>query len=490
MKKFLILLLLSIGVGYYLFGVNFNATLGMVDDHEIVSFLGPDQKIKIEEIPKLLLKTEVGKWGSALRFRPVYYTLRIIESMAWKDNPQLWYGTRLVIFALSLTIGYLILSRLVGVVPSVVILGYILAWDYWKDIWTRLGPSEIYAVLGLAVFAWGVIKDKIWMIVVGAIVCMGSKENFFFLLLPLLYLLLVRWKQITVKQRVLLGVGIVSGILVALPMYLATKNTGVTFYHESLSLMERVQLTVMKTPKILYWYRVLPIFAISVLINSYYFWKQKKIERIKFLKKLATYVLTLSFLGVVVASQVFFYGDLWPGNNRYDFPGVLAIQLFGLISVLMLPRTYRKAGVILLTIYLIFFTVNKGYYPIREEARRNMIRTRAFQSEISSYVQKIHENPGKPILFESNSPLYYEQIASTRRYLLYYGAPEIMYFRYSGGKEQDALYGALAESMRAVSAQGGNPMDDSWGFSSYHVLPNDECVSVIIGEVESVCVNH
>lgn len=459
----------------------------MVDDHEIVSFLGPDQKIEISEIPQLILNTEVGKWGSALRFRPVYYTLRIIESMAWKDNPQLWYGTRLVIFALSLTIGYLILSRLVGVLPSVVILGYILAWDYWKDIWTRLGPSEIYTVLGLAVFAWGVIKDKIWMIVVGAIVCMGSKENFFFLLLPLLYLLLVRWKQITVKQRVLLGVGIVSGILVALPMYLATKNTGVTFYHESLSLMERVQLTVMKTPKILYWYRVLPIFAISALINSYYFWKLKTAERTKMLTKLLPQLLTLLFLGVVVATQVFFYGEQWPGNNRYDFPGVLAIQLFGLFSVLALPARFRKIGVIILTIYLVFFTLNKGYYPIRDAARQNVIRTQAFQNELNIFRQKIEENPGKPILFESNSPLYYEQIASTRRYLLFYGAPQNMYFRYTGGSEQDSLYGALASSMRAVSEHGGNPNDDSWGFRPYTKLTTQECVSVPFGEIESIC---
>lgn len=459
----------------------------MVDDHEVVSFLGPDQEIKIMEIPKLLLKTEVGKWGSALRFRPVYYTLRIVESMAWKDNPQLWYGTRLVIFALSLTIGYLILSRLVEVVPSVAILGYILAWDYWKDIWTRLGPSEIYAVIGLALFGLGIVRDKIWLIVIGVIVCMGSKENFFFLLLPLLYLLLSRWKQITVKQRVLLGVGIASGILVALPMYLATKNTGVTFYHESLSLIQRVQLAVIQTPKILYWYRVLPIFAISALINSYYFWKLKKAERTKMLTNLLPQVLTLVFLGVVVATQVFFYGELWPENNRYDFPGVLAIQLFGLFSILALPARFRKIGVILLTIYLTFFTLNKGYYPIREAARQNVIRTQAFQKELDIFKRKIEENSGKPILFESNSPLYYEQIASTRRYLLFYGAPQTMYFRYTGGSEQDSLYGALASSMRAVSEHGGNPIDNSWGFSSYHALPNDECVSVVIGEVESLC---
>jgi len=475
-RKFLLLFLLSIGVGYYLFGANFSAKLGMVDDHEIVSFLGPDQKIRITEIPQLLMRTEVGKWGTALRFRPIYYTIRIVESMVWKDNPQLWYGTRLVIFALSLTLAYLILETFVGAVPSIAILGYILTGDYWKDIWTRLGPSEIYAVLGLAMFAWGVVKDKIWVVSVGAIVCMGSKENFFFLLIPLLYLLGAKWKQITVKQRVLLGVGVVTGVLVALPMYLATKSAGTTFYHESLSLSQRLQLMVMKTPKILYWYRVLPIFGVSAMINGYYYWK---------MKRSVPYILTLVFLGVVVATQVFFYGELWPGNNRYDFPGVLAIQLFGLFSVLTLPKVARRIGIITLTIYLLSFSFNKGYYPIREAARQNAIRTQAFQNEINLFKNKIDDNPGKSILFETNSPLYYEQIASTRRYLLYYGYPREMYFRYVGGSEQDALYGALAESMRGVSEQGGNPNDDSWGFGSYHELSKSyDCVAIEFGLIE------
>ena len=86
MGKFVLVWLLSLGVGYCLFGVNLNAKMGMIDDHEVVSFLGPDKDIAVGEIPQLLSKTEVGKWGEALRFRPVYYTLRIVESMSFRDK--------------------------------------------------------------------------------------------------------------------------------------------------------------------------------------------------------------------------------------------------------------------------------------------------------------------------------------------------------------------------------------------------------------------
>ncbi len=498
MGKFVLVWLLSLGVGYCLFGVNLNAKMGMIDDHEVVSFLGPDKDIAVGEIPQLLSKTEVGKWGEALRFRPVYYTLRIVESMSFRDNAKLWYGLRLIIFALSLTLGFFLLLPLIGAIPSVAGLAYILTWDYWKDIWTRLGPSEIYAVLGLLLFLTGFVQllrrnqvsnRDVWLCVAGAIICVGSKENFFFLIVPLVYALIARWRQLSNWQRGGLTIAILVGGLVLLAMYLATQAAGTTFYHESLSLFERAKLAVTKTPRILYWYRGLHIFALAVGLNVLDYWRGSTSRRKQIVASSIKYGWILLMLGLTVASQVFFYGAQWPGNNRYDFPGVLAIQLFALVSIVYFPGSWRKIGLIVMTLYTLIWSYHKGYYPIQEAARQNVVRTVSFQNRLDSIRSKLDENQGEPILFESNSPLFYEEIASTRRYLLYYGYPSQMYFRYSGEEEQDALYGALAGSMRQISEVGsGDITDDSWGFLSYKQMPQgDECISISFGETQSVC---
>jgi hypothetical protein len=100
----------------------------------------------------------------------------------------------------------------------------------------------------------------------------------------------------------------------------------------------------------------------------------------------------------------------------------------------------------------------------------------------------IKAHPNDKVLFEANSPASYESIAATRRYLLYYGAPEAMYLRYVGGNENDSLYGALSTSMMSISEHGGDIHDDAWGFKPFKELPSEEgCLGVVFGEIKSVC---
>ena len=98
--------LVMILFGYFLLSNNFKAGLGMIDDHEIAMFLGSDGKICVSEIPSLLFSTEVGQFGKALRYRPSYYFLRILESLLWQDKAILWYGFRYLMLVLSLVLGF------------------------------------------------------------------------------------------------------------------------------------------------------------------------------------------------------------------------------------------------------------------------------------------------------------------------------------------------------------------------------------------------
>lgn len=499
---------ISMWVGYTLFGANFSAKMGAIDDHEVVSFLGPDQNIQIAEIPSLLRETEVGRWGQALRYRPVYYTLRIVESMLWKDNAVAWYGTRLVLFAIFLTTIWLLLNPYIGTVGSVAFLAYVLAWDYWKDIWTRLGPSEIYCVpalllFGLAMRAILTSTKSSWqnwiLLLLSFVVCVGSKENFFFLLLPLAYLVIRKWNSLNAILKAGSVATILFSVYVIAAMYFATKAAGTTFYHESLSLQERVELAVSMSPRIFYRYKSLQVALVVFFGSMLAYFKTKIGGRKDIIRAAYPYLVMMILMGIVVGSQVFFYGAMWPANNRYDFPGVLAIQISLLLSVLWIIRllkikqmwTPRKICQICLVGYMVVWSFNKGYFPIQNAAKQNAANTAQYQNQLSTVYQLIKSNPQSLVIFETNSPGTYEKIAATRRYLLYYGAPQLMYFNYSGETSSDSLYGALSKTMTDISVNGGEIKDDAWGFRPFKEMPSGaECIGIVFGETKSVCLTY
>lgn len=169
--RFLFPCLLVIGVLVSLAGNRpmLTADLGPVDDHETVRWQGPDGRIALSEIPGLLQTTEVGNFGETARYRPVAYTLKLLESWAFGYDPPLWYLIRTVL--LGLAIGLLafgvsgLLERALAASPVpleepvarwarwlVPIVGLIViqGLPVWEGLVNRLGPSENYAMLALA----------------------------------------------------------------------------------------------------------------------------------------------------------------------------------------------------------------------------------------------------------------------------------------------------------------------------------------------------
>jgi hypothetical protein len=93
-----VLLVPYFAVSYHFFGPFVSAKFGLIDDHEILRFLGPNHVVRFWDIPRLLItKTEVGQWGTSSRLRPIYYILRLVETALWGDHAGLWYLTRIVL---------------------------------------------------------------------------------------------------------------------------------------------------------------------------------------------------------------------------------------------------------------------------------------------------------------------------------------------------------------------------------------------------------
>jgi hypothetical protein len=98
-------------MAYGLAGDMLSAGWGPIDDHEIVRFLGPDRVLRLAEIPGLWLDLEPAHPGAFARYRPSYYTVRVLEAFLWGDAPATWYTARIAMLGATLALFWRILSR-------------------------------------------------------------------------------------------------------------------------------------------------------------------------------------------------------------------------------------------------------------------------------------------------------------------------------------------------------------------------------------------
>lgn len=415
--------------GYFLMSGNFHARLGMIDDHEIALFLGPDGRIPAYEIPHILGNTEVGKWGTYLRYRPSYYTLRVIETALFRDNAFLWYASRYLMFVASMYLCFLILSTYVPRLISYFFIFALFTLPFWPDLMTRLGPSEIYTVPGLLLFAYGLQKNKLLPLSLGYAIAVGSKENFLILFPILLIWIYAQW-----KSGKLAGRPIIAALLLTVYTFfitggilLATARAGTDIYGTDISYRYRVTKFFYDIPQIISDRRVLPVFLLVAgsLILAIHEAVRTGIRT--FATRSAGRI--VGFIGttlVVLASQYVFYINQLPSNSRYDFPAVPLIPVLALASSLLIIEVTSKkkyAHSIRLGIFIGILTTcialiaRSGYDHIQTQSHRNAVITRTFDTALSRADNEISANPESTVVFVSTRFIDFEPIVSVSRYL-------------------------------------------------------------------------
>jgi hypothetical protein len=256
-----LLLLGVLLVTFLSIGCNLKAKWGIIDDHEIINFLslGSNGQVGLTEIPRLLVEqTEVGKITN--RFRPSYYTLRLIEASLWGDRPEIWYAARLVMYAVSALLFWLCLYSWLRFLPAALVSIYCLSLGFWADIWCRLGPGETYCVLSTALFVYaglrlvnapqpgaktGNSEFYLWgWVILGTVAASGSKENFLLLVPAAWFIGLVLWRQgrfswIAATAMLLLAAW---GTFVAVRVFLGVSGAGVDVTGGSVTPGHRVRL--------------------------------------------------------------------------------------------------------------------------------------------------------------------------------------------------------------------------------------------------------
>lgn len=441
---------LAIFIALYSWSPLLNAKWGLFDDHEIISFVGMDERLQPSRFIDTLEGTELNPNSTQTRFRPSYYALRAIEAMVWGKDPSLWYGFRIAVAVVfSLSLAYVSLS-FAGPILSIGFLIFVLSAPYWADIFARAGPAELYAVLGasLIFFSIGGLKHKtsanllqVCGLVCGLIIAAGSKENFLFLIFIPLFLLYSRQVKVRSMSGLLLIFSILFIIWIGLTIYFRLKSASGLIYGLNENAAHIGILSVLKLVGS-FLLRPVVVLWISIVLVTWYFGRVAE--------RLNRFALSLTHLSIDVNSRVFiivqlglltiyasqylFYSGTWPyvsALGRYSFPGVLArdwailsivIAILGLGQMQGFSRQFvmklqATVSVALICLTVAPFILFPNYVANRKTALSTTADTSSFSRKYLALVDFLSNNPNVSIIINSHSFSDYEPIFSIATFL-------------------------------------------------------------------------
>jgi len=479
--------------GYFLVGNNFSAKLGMIDDHEIALFLGSDGQVTAREFIPTILSTEVGKWGSYLRYRPSYYTLRVLETALWRDNATLWYVSRYVILVIAMWLGWRVLGHYFPEIVSYVFIFYLMTIPFWTDLLTRLGPSEIYGLVAIPLFIYGTIHTKWWMIVLGYVVAVGAKENFL-ILFPIVLLYggyRAYTKVISRKEIFALLTMITYTLFIVGAIQTATAKSGADIYGATISYSDRLAK--------LYSYKryivesrhlqlALAIFiagSVKLVIDMY---KKGALSLRK--NVVGNHLVVATLVGIAILSQYVFYDSNIPSNIRYDYPVMLLFPILQMVAVSLLIKLLPKKMLGIKCSVVIYFVLllgmvtliyRRGYGDIQVKAQQSALGSQRFENQLKLIQETAQLHPESTLVFVSDRYFSFEPIISVGRFLRARKINNTLVLAYTKESGITDTLGQDLESRFVSSMEGTVATDDSFVEFSPASATSKSCYSITYG---------
>lgn len=510
--NFLIIACLSGAISFLLIGRQaYQANWGLIDDHEIFRFLGPSLHLPLSEVwSTLLAKTEVGTLQG--RFRPGYYTFKLIETSLWGANVHLWYLVRTIGFAIFLSSIWWSMRRFAGIWLSGVLTAYISLLPLWADVWSRLGPSEIYGAvcIGIMVFAAYFIffSDNYRTrnvsgiaLTLATIALIGMKETF----IPIaggtgaVFLLAGVRKKLSllvITILMLLVTASLAGIVVIVRKQVLV--SGADFYAKTIELWPVLQFAgkgflsaIVRTS----WLFVIPIllFGVLHLIPS---------------KPLGNWITDSSvalgaygFLVGTYAVQCALYRSAFPLHLRYDFPAMLLVPLTGCVLACYVFYTSRPffseratnyAQLATAVVIVFCFALGSAWLDsgraLSAAIQSNIETTNRFYHELSLALRAAEKSPESPIILEAYGPGAYEAVFSLSIYLPTMGARNPISVRLHPDekvKTNGELFDGLQRTLADLEEAGTDALTPLQNILASHP---QSCISIgINGSPEAGC---
>jgi hypothetical protein len=503
-----LLMAMAVGLAFAAFqlSINLDARWWIIEDHNILRDIGPDNKFTFGEMPSLV--TRFGFLTSSSLCRPAYQIMYGLECMLWGTRPGLWYVSRIVILGFFVGSILHVVRRWTGWVAACGFTMYIFLSRYWIDMWTRLGISEVTAVIGCGLYLLGsfgirdtcsplspgrkVTKFEWCLMLSGAAIAIGARENFAVLALPVCIFLAHAFLQ---KRTDWFGVAASVTILMYLALFVFVTAIGLArfghVYSEDVNPTSRVAVTLgalMDPGLISIAVCLLASLSLTACVIVRYL-GPRRFSRFK----TAALVLLCNAVGLLALflSQKFFYGRGWPVPIRYSFPGVLSIPVMALCTAVFTGHVLRIVGMdyrvlrhvrMGVATALVVLVVGVRGGALRYYSKLNVARTERFSGYIDQVVEEVSKEPGKPIMFVCQRPADFECVMSVSEFLEFYAVQNPIFLTYSLAsdlKGEDGLVAGLQACdgfLADISSDGRGairPLSDYDGSQCFEVLFSD-----------------
>jgi hypothetical protein len=425
------LISIIVAIAFFSFGPGLDSSWGIIDDHEIMNFSPAYHPMGFSEIiPTLLTKTEINPNSTDARFRPAFYFLRLIETRIWSVKaPFLWYLTRIGIYIFFIIVIFYFFKRFNGRIVGGLLTLLIATFDFWSGILSRLGPAETYAILGLSLLLIGtlILNRKLnsnfawFLIMLGTVIAIGSKENMFVFLVPEVYLAVVFLRK-PLKNNlfpfIMIALSIFWEVWIFTTVLLRIKANGSDYYGNSVGLIGRLSILVGFISQNI----LLDLIIGSLLIVGIigFLITKNKILKPHFAN------LVFGTLGIVIlisSQQIFYSGLIW---ERYNFPYALYLPFtISLVANFLqnLPFFTNKYFYPLFSlaigmVMIIFFIHPSNIMLLRKNSYEYDSATHQFEATLHDIEYYLSTNTSSSIVFYGNKPEDdYERILSVIRYV-------------------------------------------------------------------------
>ena len=428
-----------------------------IDDHDQLGFGTGTLSERLTRVPgEIVANGEIiNSW---LRYRPVYFVERIVVSSAIGERPDIWFLYRqaqfaAIVFLSGLTTLYTMLAavraRSSSSALTIVILAIAASTELlvatlpaWSDIFTRLGPSEALAMLGLSLSFFGLAKSaynprkpQVIFVLIGIVVMAGAKENFaaYGAVIAIIFLVAqVRWWNRT-------RVGVFATIAcIAFPVFIlvrvrnAMSASGNDIYGrptESIPVLDVTRRVLAEIPVDV---KILLAIVILLLIKNIVLTRRKS----KPLNRLfAMALVAIGIISVNICEQIFYYGS--PSALRYDvlseYLSVLLLATVVIAAVATFTWSSHQWLGIIIAVLLISTSIGTfestvrrsqtGYEQFVAQALATKLQTNDFRFRLEAIAALSRNQDNAPIILHvSDVMAEWEATASMARFLsLVYG---------------------------------------------------------------------
>jgi hypothetical protein len=450
----------------------------VMDDHELASILGSDHQLGFAEMVQSLREhPEVGNLGEFSRVRPTYYIIRHLEAFLWGENLALWYAARVIALGGVFALCWHLLWRWVGGIDAGLLMLMIFCWRMWGDLWSRIGSSETYAMVGIALSVLGVVMSErfasvsrwknatAWLLIaMGAVISMGCKENFLILAPAVMGYAGWLWYRRKMTVSAITGTLAVASFAVFIALAVVgslAAEGGVDIYANQRSVSTLMWATIRCLTA--HFGAIMLLAIIGLIVFARRIQADERLSRL--LPQTTATIWVLAALLALFVSQFAFYDDFNTFSGRYAFPAALA-PLLMLPLVVRLRVRYRRIigedrqrirrSVFAMRFAMVLLVGGMGLV-MQRHATRHVRQTTAFTNEVLRIATACEAEPETPLVFVSHRPIDYETLYSVASFLRYYSVSNPIYLQLEGYGQETyprGLQRALAEELQNASVRG------------------------------------